>query len=178
MGGLFLRGMEFHNSLLLQKTACRFLSFPNSLWVQVLFAKYGLDGDALDFAKNSHLPLPVTCSSSCKGMLSALKDLSRGLFKRIGDGPSTSFWYDTWLYKPLVDCMEVIPDYVDANVRESDFIFHGIWNLFLTRSKGIEDYIRKQNSTSKPVKRVLLQQYYKCGAGSPSLFKILTSEDG
>lgn len=63
------------------------------------------------------------------------KDLSRGLVKRIGDGSSTSFCYDTWVDKPLGDCILSFTDYVDANTRVSDFLSisdflsNGSWNL-------------------------------------------------
>ncbi|KAE8695714.1 hypothetical protein F3Y22_tig00110694pilonHSYRG00408 [Hibiscus syriacus] len=47
-GGLGLRTMAKHNSVILQKTTWRLLTQPDSLWVKALKARYGIQGNGKD----------------------------------------------------------------------------------------------------------------------------------
>ncbi|OMO56897.1 reverse transcriptase [Corchorus capsularis] len=126
-GGLGLRSMELHNRVLLQRTAWRFISEPNSLWVRLLKSKYGIPDDVISFV-SSHGTKPVW-SYSWRGLFGALKDLASGLKWRIGDGFTARFWIDRWLEKPIVDSLDEIPLYVDEDVRVKEFILaSGAWN--------------------------------------------------
>ncbi|OMO51807.1 reverse transcriptase [Corchorus capsularis] len=126
-GGLGLRSMEFHNRVLLQKTAWRFLMEPDSLWVRLLKSKYAIPDDVVSFVKtNVSKPL---WSYSWRGLFGALSELIRGLKWRIDSGSNVCFWTDVWLEKPIVTSFAVVPPYVNNEARVSDFIDgDGQWN--------------------------------------------------
>ncbi|OMO59932.1 reverse transcriptase [Corchorus capsularis] len=128
LGGLGLRNMEIHNRVLMQKTAWRFLSNPDSLWVKFLKAKYYVTGDVIDFALHQHGTKAVW-SHSWRGLLSALQELATGLVKRVGDGSSIRFWYDRWLDTPIIESFSSPPDYAQEETKVCDFILaNGSWD--------------------------------------------------
>ncbi|OMO49325.1 hypothetical protein CCACVL1_31074 [Corchorus capsularis] len=130
-GGLGLQKMEYHNRVLLQKTAWRFLTQPSSLWVQCILVKYRIHGDIFDFIKGAGSK-KLIWSSSWRGLASALLELSGSLRKRVGSGVSVKFWTDTWLDQLIADSLEVLPSFVDPNVLVKDFIMsNGAWNADL-----------------------------------------------
>ncbi|OMP01255.1 reverse transcriptase [Corchorus capsularis] len=103
LGGLGLRQMELHNSVLLQKL-------------------YG------DFLQNL-IVCGFNWSHTWRSMIGALRVLSKGLVKRIGDGSLTRFWVDKWLDKPIVEYLESVPSFVDGSTMVSDFIVDKAWNV-------------------------------------------------
>ncbi|OMO76456.1 hypothetical protein COLO4_25560 [Corchorus olitorius] len=102
MGGLSLRRMELHNRALLQKTAWRFISEPDSLWVRFLMAKYRINDDILKYLADKPNGSP-TWSYTWRGLALALTLLSNGLKWRVGNGLNVRFWEDPWLLNdPLI----------------------------------------------------------------------------
>lgn len=88
--------MELHNQTLIQKTAWRFITESDSLWVRFLKAKYRVGEDIWSFiADRQHGS--ETWSYTWRCLVTACKLLSNGLKWRIGNGSRANFWTDPWL---------------------------------------------------------------------------------
>lgn len=134
-----MRSMELHNRVLLQKSAWRFItsqllgakkvSFKIRRRVRALTAKYKVGSYFVRYALAVG-NYNARWSFSWRGLVSACKSLAAGLKVRIGDGESTSFWYDRWLDEPLVDSLTVVPDHVSPQTLVSQYISEGLLLLY------------------------------------------------
>ncbi|OMP00911.1 reverse transcriptase [Corchorus capsularis] len=115
MGGLGLRRMELHNIALLQKTAWRFITEEDSLWVKFIKAKYRVRDDVFNFIRNRQ-GTSASWSYTWKGIMKALTYLEHGLKWRIGNGSLVRFWTDPWLLNEPI--LQVIDSYSQVNDTE------------------------------------------------------------
>lgn len=90
-GGLGLRSLEHLNKALVAKLGWRFLSEPNSLWCQLLAAKYMRNGCFWSMKK------PQKCSSTWAAILDCREHLKYGCIWLVGDGSNINVWYDPWI---------------------------------------------------------------------------------
>ncbi|KAE9599990.1 hypothetical protein Lalb_Chr14g0368231 [Lupinus albus] len=108
-GGLGIRDLKFFNRALLGKWNWRLLSERDSLWCKVLFSKYG---------HSLGLPNGIGYTDSSAKQSSWVRDLDLvfpmesvnehwfwdGMFRGVGDGFTTRFWYDTWFGSSSLMC--------------------------------------------------------------------------
>lgn len=84
-GGLGIRSMQKVNLVSMAKLSWRLHQDDHSLWARVLRGRYNI----------SH-PNNSNCSSTWRGIQKGHSLLLRGSRSLIGDGSSTSFWFDNW----------------------------------------------------------------------------------
>lgn len=96
-GGLGIRRLEEMNHAFLAKLGWRILRDENSLWIQIVKAKYSAS------TKDCDLWQPKRgMSNAWKGILKSRYILRKGIKKVVINGKDTLFWLDTWLdEKPL-----------------------------------------------------------------------------
>ncbi|OMO86542.1 reverse transcriptase [Corchorus capsularis] len=158
--GLGLRKMEYHNRVLIQKTTWRFITQPQSLWVQCMHAKYKVQGDIFDFIRDVGAKKSAW-SSSWRGKVGALDELHRGLKKRVGSGETIHFWTDRWLEVPLIDLIKDLPSFMDITLMISDFMVNeGNWNvdMLFAQLPGDEDILHVLRDCEK-AKQVWVQVF-------------------
>ncbi|KAE8705254.1 hypothetical protein F3Y22_tig00110429pilonHSYRG00378 [Hibiscus syriacus] len=104
-GGLGLRTMAKHNSVLLQKTEWRFLTQPGSLWVKALKACYGIQGDPIFFVM-THARRNSSCSHTWRSVLAGFKGLKTRMIRRIAcrDRVLTNARLASWGIVNSADC--------------------------------------------------------------------------
>ncbi|XVF38280.1 hypothetical protein REPUB_Repub20aG0087100 [Reevesia pubescens] len=120
--------MDKQNLALLQKTAWRFLTEPNSLWVRVLKGKYGVSDDVITYAKTAD-HRNARWSYSWKSLVIALRKLADGLIWRVADGSSIYFWTDNWLGTPIVDQLPPGFHITNISAKVNEFLdSNGSWD--------------------------------------------------
>uniref|UniRef100_A0A803QDC9 RNase H type-1 domain-containing protein n=1 Tax=Cannabis sativa TaxID=3483 RepID=A0A803QDC9_CANSA len=130
----------------LMKWAWKLLVEDNSLWVQIVNAKYMRNKDFFD------IEAQPSDSTMWKAILKARQYIHKGICIRIGNGEDTSIWFHPWVPggdlqpEPLKDATEGI-----SMVR--NFIRDNGWNEDLSKNDVVESAIRlpphkKQNSQS------------------------------
>lgn len=90
-GGLGIRRLNDQNKMFLIKLGFRFLTNPDSLWVQVLRKKYNVQ---------ENLPMSIAisiCSFVWKSLVRIWSDIISNTFWTVGNGRLTNFWDDVWL---------------------------------------------------------------------------------
>lgn len=134
-GGLGLRDLESFNLALLGKWRWRILHEKESLWCQVLMAKYG-DGISSKFSvwwKDLLL--------SCVGPESG-NWFENGLCWRLGDGADTSFWEDNWhgkgSFRVSFDGLYAISQQKNLKLSEMGSWTDGVWKWDLQWSTSVE----------------------------------------
>ncbi|XP_060969051.1 uncharacterized protein LOC133036541 [Cannabis sativa] len=90
-GGLGFRSLEVVNKAFMTKWAWKALTEKNSLWSLVINAKYVKGKNFLDLDINS------SDSGMWKAVLQARPILQKSICKKIGNGRSTSIWFDPWV---------------------------------------------------------------------------------
>jgi hypothetical protein len=85
------RDMESFNVALLAKQVWRLLSKPDSLYAQVLRARYYPDGNLLNTKPKSG------SSYTWQSILAGLDCFKRDYIWRVGDGSQTKIWEDNWI---------------------------------------------------------------------------------
>lgn len=93
-GGMGFRDLNLVNQALLAKQAWRLVTFPDSLCLQVLTAKYYPTGNLLDMAPAG------AASQTWRAIEHGLELLKKGVIWRVGDGRSIIVWRDNWIPKP------------------------------------------------------------------------------
>lgn len=98
-GGLGLRLLRLMNNALLGKWLWRIGDDTNSLWKQIIVAKYGVKRDRWD------VDGPLNrCLSIWKGITSVKDAFANSIRYRVGSGLKILFWHDKWVGdRPLVD---------------------------------------------------------------------------
>lgn len=101
LGGLNVSNLLYRNLGLLYKWIWRYFTEPNSLWRQVVQAKYGYS-QSLSIADILTLPRGGPWKNVCNTLLSDPKVtalIKNGTRKSIGNGAkaNTFFWLDSWL---------------------------------------------------------------------------------
>lgn len=123
-GGLRIRTARRTNEALLSKFVWKILNKDNTIWMNLVEAKYLKGARLLDC-----YPRP-TDSPTWKGILKCT-DLIKPYFRwRIGNGEGISFWYDNWLETfRLCDKVENINP-GDSTLRLCDVLDEdGTWKL-------------------------------------------------
>ncbi|KAH9670553.1 putative ribonuclease H protein [Citrus sinensis] len=109
-GGLGLKELNVMNKALLMKLSWGIISAKDSLWVQVLCTKYGVNNS------NPPLSLPTRYGSHMwKAIGRIWSDTMLSRSWSVGDGKSIRFWWDCWVYKdkPLANQVtSLIPDHL------------------------------------------------------------------
>lgn len=90
-GGLGFRDLQSFNDALLAKLSWRILSKPNCLLAKILLGKYCHTSKFLDSQ------VPTSSSHGWRGICIGRDLLKTQLGRVLGDGKSTSLWYDPWL---------------------------------------------------------------------------------
>jgi hypothetical protein len=90
-GGVGFRGMRIFNQALLARQAWRVLQYPDTLYAQILKAKYYPNGLLLDivFSGNG--------SSTWHEIEYGLELLKKGVIWRVGNGATIRAWRDPWI---------------------------------------------------------------------------------
>jgi hypothetical protein len=91
MGGLGFRDIEIFNLAMLARQVWRILQYPESLSSRVLKAIYFPNEDLMDAR------LGISPSQIWRAVHEGIGVLKQGLIRRIGDGRSTSIWYQNWI---------------------------------------------------------------------------------
>ncbi|KAH9725610.1 putative ribonuclease H protein [Citrus sinensis] len=128
-GGLGLKDLNVMNKALLMKLSWGIISAKDSLWVQVLCTKYGVNNS------NPPLSLPTRYGSHMwKAIGRIWSDTMLSRSWSIGDGKRIRFWWDCWVYKdkPLANQVtSPIPDHL-TNLMVADCVAaNGQWNWAL-----------------------------------------------
>ncbi|XP_031105595.1 uncharacterized protein LOC116010359 [Ipomoea triloba] len=98
-GGLGLRKLDKMNEAFLAKLGWRLMQNEDSLWTQVLKAKYAITSvDCMTWRPKANM------SFVWKGILNTIPILQGGRVKLINNGQSTQFWTDRWVgLSPLIN---------------------------------------------------------------------------
>ncbi|KAH9670623.1 putative ribonuclease H protein [Citrus sinensis] len=128
-GGLGLKDLNVMNKALLMKLSWGIISAKDSLWVQVLCTKYGVNNS------NPPLSLPTRYGSHMwKAIGRIWSDTMLSRSWSISDGKRIRFWWDCWVYKdkPLANQVtSPIPDHL-TNLMVADCVAaNGQWNWAL-----------------------------------------------
>ncbi|KAH9793075.1 putative ribonuclease H protein [Citrus sinensis] len=95
-GGLGFKSLAIMNCALHMKIAWGLISSPNSLWVQVIVCKYGVD------IRNPPLMLPTRYGSHLwKSIGNVWSDVLASRRWCLGDGQSVWFWWDLWVTRDV-----------------------------------------------------------------------------
>ena len=100
-GGLNISNLLYRNLGLLFKWVWRFFSEPDSLWKQIIQAKYKYSSTV----SMKELSIPKQGGpwrDICKSLLKRSdveKIIQSASRKRVGDGKETSFWHDSWVHE-------------------------------------------------------------------------------
>lgn len=124
MGGLGFRRLNNWNLAFMAKLGWLILKEDVKLWVQILKARYWKKGSFLNAsAKNHHSPI-------WRDIVKGRGVLEMGLFRRIGNGKSTSLWYHWWVGNgPLINVVvRRVPEFM-THWQVKDIIEGGRWNL-------------------------------------------------
>ncbi|GAU39629.1 hypothetical protein TSUD_397170 [Trifolium subterraneum] len=130
--GLGVRRVKEFNYALLGKWVWRCLAEGDSLWCQLLQAKYGQDSAGrVRFSEGvgSSWWRALNIVRSGRGLIDP-RWLSDNIVRKIGDGRSTAFWVDSWLeVGPLARAFGRLYDLADnKNISVADMLEAG-WAL-------------------------------------------------
>lgn len=97
IGGLGIRSTRAMNLAFLAKLVWRFISNPESLWVQTLAGKYAQGNNQI-----ANLQTRQQASNVWRGMISVRHVVQEGSRRMVNSGTDTKLWTDVWLCdKPL-----------------------------------------------------------------------------
>uniref|UniRef100_A0A803Q9D0 Reverse transcriptase domain-containing protein n=1 Tax=Cannabis sativa TaxID=3483 RepID=A0A803Q9D0_CANSA len=105
-GGLGIRRIKDFNSSLLLKWGWKLITDPQNLWCSIMNEKYLKGRNLFDVEKKG------TESMLWKAILKSRPLLKEGLCRKIGDGTTTSIWFDAWvpngehMPQPLLDATQ------------------------------------------------------------------------
>ncbi|XP_060960685.1 uncharacterized protein LOC133031245 [Cannabis sativa] len=118
-GGLGFRQIKDINSAFVLKWGWKLINDSFSLWSATMKAKYLKGASFFD----------VDCKTSdsrlWKAMLKYRTLLNKGIYRKIGDGRSTSIWFDAWVPttdhkpRPLLDATQganLVQDFINENL--------------------------------------------------------------
>ncbi|XP_060965296.1 uncharacterized protein LOC133034262 [Cannabis sativa] len=124
-GGLGFRTTKDTNTAFLMKWAWKILAEDNSLWAQIMHAKYLRNHDFLDIEAHP------SDSIMWKAILNARQFIHKGICRKIGNGNSTSIWFHPWVPsgelqpQPLRDATEgitLVNNFIQNNEWRDDLI--------------------------------------------------------
>ncbi|GJV97940.1 hypothetical protein Tco_1549517 [Tanacetum coccineum] len=124
-GGLGVRRLDHFNSALMVSHIWKLLSLKESLWVKWIHA-YKLKGRSF-----WEVPLRGNMSWGWLKILQLRPIIREFIWHKIGNGTSTSLWFDTWCQAgPLakhVSSRDIFRSGLNPKSRVSDIINEGIW---------------------------------------------------
>ncbi|GJY29993.1 putative RNA-directed DNA polymerase, eukaryota, reverse transcriptase zinc-binding domain protein [Tanacetum coccineum] len=124
-GGLGVRRLDHFNSALMVSHIWKLLSLKESLWVKWIHA-YKLKGRSF-----WEVPLRGNMSWGWRKILQLRPIIREFIWHKIGNGTSTSLWFDTWCQAgPLakhVSSRDIFRSGLNPKSRVSDIINEGIW---------------------------------------------------
>lgn len=115
-GGLGVRTARGSNEALLSKLVWKILRKENTVWQQLVQAKYLKAGNVLQYQ------VKPGDSATWKGIIRCVGLIKPFLRWRIGDGQSISFWYDNWLGDGAIREKDVHPVPAENRMTLADMV--------------------------------------------------------
>ncbi|MCH84271.1 RNA-directed DNA polymerase (Reverse transcriptase), partial [Trifolium medium] len=147
LGGLGIRNLRIMNDACLMKLGWNLRTKKESLWTQVLWGKYGRDGNA-----TTELVVKHTDSNLWKTIADLWPRLIEHEYWAVGNGSSINFWTDKWLddNTRIGDLVSVIPEEA-RGWKVSDVVTNeGEWNFDLISTTTPGEVINKLRSVVPP----------------------------
>uniref|UniRef100_A0A803QHJ4 Reverse transcriptase domain-containing protein n=1 Tax=Cannabis sativa TaxID=3483 RepID=A0A803QHJ4_CANSA len=135
-GGLGFRTTETMNKAFLLKWAWKFLTDEDCLWRQLMRDKYSRNQNFLQ------MEAKASDSILWKAILRMRDDLQRGICRKIGNGNSTSIWFDPWVPGETRQPPPRVESTGGVSLV-SNFISDGQWNEDMVRQWFREEDARR-----------------------------------